>query len=664
MVLPAVAQPFRAAADGWFPLGDDAVIAVKADDVFSDHPPLIGMPSTLSNSTAEATASERTSHLGPMLFWLLAIPERFGGRGLGVALPVAMLAVAAMVGSVLSVRRRRGDAAAVALAAGIALMLLALGRSVLATPWNPYVALLPLLWYLLLAWRVAVGEARALPLFVVAGSFVAQTHVLYLPIVGAVGVTALVAGWAARRGKARGDRGRSWRGAGTRRSLLGAAIAGAVCWSTVIIDQLFTRDPNVSAVLHAAQVGAAETLGLARVVQLVSRAILFPPLFAGGPVDDDRIVSMSSGSALPVAALAACLGLLAFGACSTRVARDVQRLAGLAIVAIGAAVWTVASYPLAFPTIATYRLLFLAPLGLFVWFALGAVVADIVASSERSTTPRFDRLRRSAPTASIGVALVVVAVATVAAMSGPDPNRLEQPAGLAAADSLSAAAASALDRGAVYELRSVGFSSDEGGIAYGVWRELHRRGFEMRVRPADPYLADHYSSSDATNFLVVGATTSSLTTVDGGGVEVARYVIHLDPPPARERAALVERFADDLPELTAAGRAAIEGTATQDTSTQDTSTEREAVDAEDAALLATLDEGAGDAAALARGDRVLQWLANHWIDPDSFDIATYLAAREAVNAPATKTVWIAVGAIADAPAEVTRRSTSPRGGRR
>ncbi len=653
MVVPAVAQPFRAASDGWFPLGDDAVIAVKADDVFSGHPPLIGMPSTLSNVTAESAASERTSHLGPMLFWLIAIPERFGGRGLGVSLPVAMLAVAAMVGSVLAARRRLGDTAAIALAAGIAVMLVAFGRSVLATPWNPYVALLPLLWYLLLAWRVAVGEERALPLFVVVGSFVAQAHVLYLPTVGSVGVAALVAGWIARRGEARRDR--PWREAGTRRSLLGTAVAGAVCWSTVIVDQAFTRDPNLSAVLHSARVGAAETLGLARVVQLVSRALVVPPMFAGGPVDDGRIVSMGAGSALPVVALGACVALLAFGSRSTRVAHDVRRLATLAILAIGAAVWTVASYPLAFPAIATYRLLFLAPLGLFVWFALAAVVADVATSTNWSTSPRLGGGRRRVFVgAAVGGAVAVAVAATVGTMSGADPNRLEQPGGLEAAASLSSAAAEALDPGAVYELRTVGFSSDEGGIGYGVWRELHRRGFEMRVPPADPYLADHYSSSDATHYLVVGASTSSLTTTDGGGVEIARHVIALDPPSGSERAALLERFGEDLPELTAAGRAVIDGAVIDD----------DAVEAEDLALLAALAEGAGDAEALARGDRLLQWLANRWIDPGSFDIATYLAAREAVNAPAAKTVWIAVGTIGDAPADVTRRSTSPRGGRR
>jgi hypothetical protein len=46
--LPVIVATIRAAANGWVPLGDDAIIVVRSYDVLSSHPPLLGPYSTSS----------------------------------------------------------------------------------------------------------------------------------------------------------------------------------------------------------------------------------------------------------------------------------------------------------------------------------------------------------------------------------------------------------------------------------------------------------------------------------------------------------------------------------------------------------------------------------------------------------------------------------------
>ncbi len=46
--LPVIVATIGAVAHGWVPLGDDAIIVVRAYDVLSTHPPLLGPYSTSS----------------------------------------------------------------------------------------------------------------------------------------------------------------------------------------------------------------------------------------------------------------------------------------------------------------------------------------------------------------------------------------------------------------------------------------------------------------------------------------------------------------------------------------------------------------------------------------------------------------------------------------
>src|SRR4029078_11489845 len=70
--------------------------------------------------------------------------------------------------------------AAVALLAS-AVLLRAVGPTLLWSVWNPYIIVLPFLALCVLWWLVATGEDRALPVAALFASFVTQTHVSLVP---------------------------------------------------------------------------------------------------------------------------------------------------------------------------------------------------------------------------------------------------------------------------------------------------------------------------------------------------------------------------------------------------------------------------------------------------------------------------------------------------
>src|SRR5947199_112209 len=72
--VPVIVATVNAVRDSWVPGADQGIIATRAYDVFTSHAPLVGQYTLAGQVTGRVTHS-----LGPMLFWLLALPSRFGG---------------------------------------------------------------------------------------------------------------------------------------------------------------------------------------------------------------------------------------------------------------------------------------------------------------------------------------------------------------------------------------------------------------------------------------------------------------------------------------------------------------------------------------------------------------------------------------------------------
>src|SRR3954453_21717198 len=121
--LPVLVSTVRAVADGWLPLGDRAVIGIRAFDVLSTHPPLVGQYSAASQVIGEPVLSP-----GPMLYWLLALPVRLGGVAPVVAMGIVN--TCAVVGVVVLAKRRGGLPFMFATAAAVAGMCASLDASI------------------------------------------------------------------------------------------------------------------------------------------------------------------------------------------------------------------------------------------------------------------------------------------------------------------------------------------------------------------------------------------------------------------------------------------------------------------------------------------------------------------------------------------------------
>ena len=71
--IPVLVSTIHAVRAGWEPAGDDGIIVTRAWDVLTAHSPLVGQYSEAGTLTGHFVHSP-----GPLLYWLLALPARFG----------------------------------------------------------------------------------------------------------------------------------------------------------------------------------------------------------------------------------------------------------------------------------------------------------------------------------------------------------------------------------------------------------------------------------------------------------------------------------------------------------------------------------------------------------------------------------------------------------
>jgi hypothetical protein len=210
VVLPVLAVGVTAALHPWYPAGDWADVALGAIEVGTDHTPLVGVYSRYG-----------WNHPGPMMFWLYALPYRLLGQSFAGMILAASLLNAASVGGAVALAWRRGRVVlAAVVVVPLALVVHTLGPALLRDPWNPWVTVLPFGLLVVATWAAVEGDRAALPVVAVVGSFLSQTHIGFVPLVGLLAVVATV-GFLARRG----DR---------RPVLIGLAVL-VLCWSPVLV---------------------------------------------------------------------------------------------------------------------------------------------------------------------------------------------------------------------------------------------------------------------------------------------------------------------------------------------------------------------------------------------------------------------------------------------
>jgi hypothetical protein len=399
--LPVLISTGRAIGQDWAPYYDQAYIGASALDVFTTHPPLVGRWSSASSITGNPTYS-----LGPLLYWLLAIPARLP-PDVSMMVWMGLVNVAAVLGTVALARRRGGFWLMVATAAAIALMCGSLPPEALRDVGNGTAPLLSFALLLFLCWSLACGEYRLLPVTVLVASFVLQAHLGFVPpVLGvlAVGVGGLLL---SRRGQWGAMRG--W--------VVGALVVGAVCWSAPLLDQAIHRPGNLVQVSRAARADK-ETLGAGAGWSAVVREIGVRPWWLRPPADSgpERTLEVfdvpANKAADPglVAAGTAVLVLLAALAVTWVGARrrrwDVVAAGALSLVVCATLAYVAASTPRVNLLVFTlaYTLLWASPAGMFVWLGLGWSAATLWLPAVRRRIALASVPAPAAPAAIVAVA--------------------------------------------------------------------------------------------------------------------------------------------------------------------------------------------------------------------------------------------------------------------
>lgn len=424
-VMPVLAAIARRTGDRWIPIGDNALIELRARDVFSArHFPLLG-----TWSSASLSAGKDLNHPGPLLFDLLAIPVRVFGGATGVALGVGLINVAAILGTALVARRVRGRAGCLAGAAVAGLLAYTLGSAMLTDPWNPHVLVLPALFMLVCAWAVAAGDIAVLPLLLAAGSLCLQTHLGYAYLVPAIVIAALVGAAIVYR--------RRWRLDPVARRLDRRMIGRTASWSlgTVLVlwmqpfvEQLAGEGQGNLARIATSTGGDEPTIGARTALRIAGGLLSLPPWWSRDsfveavpftPYDADGVtitpLGLSSlGAAL--AGLAMLAVLLAFGAWWSWRHRDRPAMAivCLAATAIALAIASITIMPIGPLGLTPHQMRWLWSIGAFALLALALVAVDVA-----KHTIGHERFVE-AGLAAVAVGIAIANLPAFVQLAGPD----------------------------------------------------------------------------------------------------------------------------------------------------------------------------------------------------------------------------------------------------
>jgi hypothetical protein len=511
-VAPLVMAGLEAARQTWYPAGDWADVALGAVEVGTRHTPLVGVYSRYG-----------WNHPGPMMFWLYALPYRLMGGAFSGMILAAALINAAAVGGCVALAWRRGRAALASFTAvGLALVTHTLGVELLRDPWNPWVTVLPFGLLVMAAWAAGEGDRRALIVGAVVASFLAQSHIGFVPLVALFAVIAVV-GFLRRTGD--------------RRPIAVAAVVLAVCWLPVALHVVTGGDNVARLVEHFAQDKESAGLSYAAGVTALELGGRGPWVGAPEPGKPDG-GGVEPGENAPL--VKSLLAFAAAGALAWRRRRvDASPLRFLGVVGFGALAATITVSRIS-GVIFSYLIRWWWPLSALWWVAIAWAVWSALGTRARPS------LRTAAVVALTAVFLVVQCVDTLSR----DAGLLESRDGNAAQVPLAfftdrVVPEAPTDRPVLY--RQIG--PDVGWVGDGLALQLIRTGRDVRFEDQGPnrfkYGADRITEprgDQAALILMSGIGIEDLARM-GGGRELGRW----DPlaPAEREEAWRLQRHLRD-----------------------------------------------------------------------------------------------------------------------
>jgi hypothetical protein len=230
VVAPIVAAVVRALRHDWLPVGDSALLFVRARDVLTSHHPLLG-----SWTSASLSVGEHMNNPGPLYGDLVAPVAKLFSFSSAAAIGVGLVNAASVIGVAMVARAVGGWAMQRWMLVACAVLTWIMGSELLIDIWQPHALLLPFLLFIVLAIGLAVGQGRWLPLAAGVASLLVQTHIGYVFVVATIAVSAVTV-WTITAWPIPWSR---WRSAARSRATLITVAVLAVLWAQPIWEQLF-----------------------------------------------------------------------------------------------------------------------------------------------------------------------------------------------------------------------------------------------------------------------------------------------------------------------------------------------------------------------------------------------------------------------------------------
>ncbi len=248
VVATVAAAVARAIAGSWYPVGDNAYFALRSQDVFTEHHPLLG-----TWTSASLTVGFDFNNPAPLLFDVLAVGAKIDPTLVPIGVALLVLGSVATLGAcAFRVAGRRGVVTAMFASAGLAW---ALGPELLIDPWQPHSLLFPFLALIGVTVATCAGSDGSLLAVTAFGSLVVGTHLSYAPLVAMFALVALTAVTV-----------RAVRDPDRRRHALrvggGVVLLVVVLWCQTAVEQFSGDDRgNVSRLVDVAGAERGESVG-------------------------------------------------------------------------------------------------------------------------------------------------------------------------------------------------------------------------------------------------------------------------------------------------------------------------------------------------------------------------------------------------------------------
>ena len=176
-----------ATGEPWYPAGDFARTELLLRALPS-HRPLIGVAARVGDISGGQGASPGPSmaYLLSPVYWLL------GRSSKAMLVSVCAVHVAGFASALVLTRKRGGWAATLTFALVTAVLVRALLPDFFVEPWNVWVPVFGFFAFVVLIWRVGLGDLHLLPWAVAVGTHCTQSHVSYLLLTTGLLVATLI----------------------------------------------------------------------------------------------------------------------------------------------------------------------------------------------------------------------------------------------------------------------------------------------------------------------------------------------------------------------------------------------------------------------------------------------------------------------------------------